>query len=251
VRQFLIEPAYRAAGGGRGKVFVVVESEIMSHHAQSALLKTLEEPPGGVTIILLCTREEDLLATTRSRCQVVRFRPLPLDFVADALAGHGVEPAEARFWAALTDGSLGRSRRLAETGLYALKRKLVGQLAEASPLGEQLVAAVEKRAKAEAAGEEGLAGTVASRRAGELLLGLLASVYRDALRVACGVGGPVAHADQRAEVEALARRFGPDRLGEILAQLSRYEQLLWRNLNAKLLWHNVAATCASAAPLEV
>jgi len=43
----------RSAGRGRGKVFVVLEAELMSAPAQNALLKTLEEPPPGVTLILI------------------------------------------------------------------------------------------------------------------------------------------------------------------------------------------------------
>jgi hypothetical protein len=42
-----------------------------------------------------------------------------------------------------------------------------------------------------------------------------------------------------------------DALTDILAQLARYEELLWRNVNAKLLWDNVAITCATAAAFEV
>lgn len=46
-------------------------------------------------------------------------------------------------------------------------------------------------------------------------------------------------------------RLGPSALAEILSQLARYEQLLWSNVNPKLLWQNVAITCATAAALEV
>ena len=84
-----------------------------------------------------------------------------------------------------------------------------------------------------------------------MLLGLIASVYRDAVTVACGADKPLIHADQPDAIAEIAERFGPEALAEILTQLGRYEQLLWRNLNPKLLWDNVAATCATAAALEV
>jgi len=256
IRQFLIEPAHRASGGGRGKVFVVLEAELMSGDAQSALLKTLEEPPPDVTIVLVCVRPDDLLPTTRSRCQIVRFAPLPAAFIVERLTGDGVAEAEARFWAALTGGSLGRSRRLAAADLYGFKRELVNLLAGppagvSAKLAPMLFRAMEARAKALVAETKGLAGTVASRRASELLLALVGSVYRDGLRAACGAGGEVVHADQQPAVGRIADRFGPDGLAEILTHLSRYEQLIWRNVNAKLLWDNVAVTCASAAALPV
>ncbi len=256
IRQFLIAPAHRSGGGGRGKVFVVLEAELMSPAAQNALLKTLEEPPPGVTIILICTRGEDLLPTTRSRCQLVRFGPLPADFVAERLVGDGVAPEQARFWSALTAGSLGRSARLAGTGMYEFKRDLLPRLGRLSPSGgaelaELLAAAMDKQAKALQREDESLAGTLAARRASQTLLALLASVYRDALRLACGTQTPLVHADQPDAVAALAGRFAPAGLAEILAQISRYEHLLWRNVNAKLLWDNVAITCAAGAALGV
>ena len=40
-------------------------------------------------------------------------------------------------------------------------------------------------------------------------------------------------------------------MAEVLEQLATYEQLLWRNVNQKLLWDNVAITCAAALPLRL
>ncbi len=256
VREFLIGPAYRAAAGGRGKIFVVAQAELLSIPAQNALLKTLEEPPTGVTIILLATSAADLLATTRSRCQGVRFRLLPLDFAADQLVRLGLPAAEAKFWAALTGGSLGQAKRLAEQDLYEFKKQLVAALAAApgetgGRLAEMLAKAMDKRAKKLQRGDENLAALLANRRVGGTLLALLASVYRDALGLACQARRPLVHADQADAVARIAERFGPTGTAEILSQLARYEQLIWRNVNTKLLWDNVAATCASAAPLNV
>ena len=256
IRQFLIAPANRASTGGRGKVFIVPQAELMSTPAQNALLKTLEEPPPGVTIILLCPSPGELLPTTRSRCQNIRFRPLATEFVAQALTAAGVDETEARFWAAFADGSLGRARMLASAGLYLFKRNLVSQLSALSTgqegaLAETLTKSMEARAKALRAADEQLAPTLASRQAGQTILALVASVYRDAMTEACAAHRPVVHAEQTEPIRKLAARFGPSGLAEILAQLARYEQLLWRNVNAKLLWDNVAITCATGAVLEV
>jgi len=256
VRQFLIDPAYRAPAGGRGKVFVVREAELLSIPSQNALLKTLEEPPPGVTIILTCTSAAELLATTRSRCQTLRFRPLPQAFVAGALVDAGVEDKQARFWAAMTAGSVGRALRLAEGELYEFKRELVSRLgalsgSQTAGLAELLVETTQREAKKQIRADPGLAATLANRQAGQMLLELLASVFRDALAVAAGCDRPLVHADQADAVGALAERFTPPVLAEILTQLARCEQLLWRNVNAKLLWDNVAITCATAATLTV
>lgn len=83
IREFLIEPAYKAAtlrdehtDSGIRKVFLIDEAELLragDNAAQNALLKTLEEPPEGTLIILVTAREDALLPTIRSRCQRVCF----------------------------------------------------------------------------------------------------------------------------------------------------------------------------------
>ncbi|MDO8848099.1 MAG: DNA polymerase III subunit delta' [Coriobacteriia bacterium] len=45
--------------------------------AANAFLKTLEEPPLDVVIVLLADDYDDVLPTIASRCQVVRFSPVP------------------------------------------------------------------------------------------------------------------------------------------------------------------------------
>jgi len=262
VRSFLIEPAGRASTRGRGKVFVVLEAELMSTPAQHALLKTLEEPPPGVTIALLCRTAEQMLATTRSRCAVLRFGPLPRAFVSARLAEAGVSAPEAEFWAAFTGGSVGEALRLAAGGkMYRLKQDLLERLAALGPagdagLGEHLASsadALAKSAVAAAKKQEGspeLARTLATRQAAQAILRLIASAFRDAMALAVGAGTPLANVDQTPAVRALAERLGPDRLAEALAQVAEYERLLWRNVNPKLIWDNVAITCASGAPME-
>jgi DNA polymerase-3 subunit delta' len=253
LRQFLIEPAHRSAAG-RGRVFVVRQAELMNHVAQNALLKTLEEPPAGVTILLLTTSPGELLATTRSRCQLVRFGPLPRAFVAERLVEAGVAAGEADFWAALTGGSIGRSLRLAESGLYELKQEVVSALAAAAPvdkLSPLLVKAMEAQAKPLTTGKDAVAASLANRQAGGRILSLIAALYRDALTVRAGADRPLIHADQTAEVRRIADRFNLDRLADILDHLARCERLIWRNVGAKLLWDNVAVSCTTAAPMGV
>lgn len=256
VREFIIAPASRRSARGRGKVFVVRQAEQMSDAAQNALLKTLEEPPPGVSLILICRSPDELLATTRSRCALVRFGPLPADFVIDRLIGEGVAPEQARFWASYTERSVGRALRLAKAGLYETKRELVDRLAaltdKADPqLGDWLVGQAEALAAAAVAEDKKLARTLATRQGAGLLLGLLASVYQDATARAGGSDRSPIHADQSDRICGIADALGAVVAADIVTQLTRCEQLLWRNVNAKTLWDNVVITCASGAPLDV
>lgn len=256
IRSFLIDPAYRSSTRGRGKVFIVLEAELMSTPAQNALLKTLEEPPAGVTIVLVCERPQQLLPTTLSRCGLVHLGPLPREFVAGRLREAGVEQTQADFWGAFTDGSLGRSLQLAAGGMYAMKRDVLDRLAAADAdmgeyfgkLAEEM--AVQAVAAAKSATGAELSKTLATRQASSLMLEIIASAFRDAMHAAAGVGSLV-HADQAGAIEALRRRFDPTQLADIIEQLSQFEEMLWRNVNAKVVWDNVAITCTSAARLEL
>jgi DNA polymerase-3 subunit delta' len=261
IRSFLIAPAYRSGSRGRGKVFVVLEAELMSRDAQNALLKTLEEPPPLTTIILIAERAEEMLPTTLSRCSIVRFGPLPRDFVVGRLVEKNIAKQEAQFWAAFTDGSLGRALELADRGMYPVKCDMIQRLAELGPagaadLGAHLAKVMEKLADQEVAAVQqaegaALSKTLASRKAAAAMLQLIAGAVHDALALKSGAAMPVVHADQPDAIQALARRFEPAQLAQIIEQLSEYEELLWRNVNPKIVWDNVVITCASAAPLGI
>lgn len=126
VRHFLLERAAMTAARGRGKVFIVCEAETMSPQAQNALLKTLEEPPKGTFLILLCASAEQLLATTLSRCQNVRFSPLPSQFVREQLnvARDALSNEEIEWIADYSNGSLGRAITLAEQQQFPIFQRI-------------------------------------------------------------------------------------------------------------------------------
>ncbi len=261
IRSFLISPAGRSATRGKGKIFVVLEAELMSIPAQNALLKTLEEPPPGVTIILITQRPEQLLPTTLSRCCLIRFANLPAGFVTSHLIACEMEPAEAAFWAAFSEGSIGRSTKLAAQGMYELKCDVIRRLGELTPLGDvelgehltKLTDGLAAKAVTAAKKLDGanLSKQLASRRAAGAMMELIASAFRDAMAVASGCDRPLIHSDQAADIQAIAGRFEPPQLARIVESLSRCEQLLWRNVNPKTVWDNVVIACATAAPLGV
>jgi DNA polymerase-3 subunit delta' len=240
----------------------------MSEFAQNCLLKTLEEPPPDVTIILVCEQPEQLLPTTLSRCCMVRFGPLPRDFVVRGLCRLEVAAAEAEFWAAFTDGSIGRSISLSRQGLYAIKTDFVqrlGALTHAGDVelgeyfvktGDKLADAAVRKTRQETGGE--LSDMLAKRRAAGIMLELIAAAYRDALHLVCAAAqeppaaaAPLVNADQRSVIEAIAARFDASQLAEIIEHLSEYESLLWRNVNPKTVWDNAVISCASACPLHL
>ncbi|MES9946944.1 MAG: DNA polymerase III subunit delta' [Candidatus Thiodiazotropha sp.] len=62
---------------GGNKVIAIQPAHRMNKAAANSLLKTLEEPTPGTVILLLTDQPGRLLATIRSRCQKIQFRPPP------------------------------------------------------------------------------------------------------------------------------------------------------------------------------
>jgi DNA polymerase-3 subunit delta' len=104
VEEPVIAAATRTPFEAARRVFVIEGVDQMNDQAANRMLKTLEEPPAFVHLLLLTDRPEDVLATISSRCQQVRFDPLPPQGVADRLIERGVEPGRALACARLAMG---------------------------------------------------------------------------------------------------------------------------------------------------
>jgi DNA polymerase-3 subunit delta' len=104
----------RTPAEGPHKVGIIVNAENMRADAQSVLLKTIEEPPPDSFIIITTSGKSTLLPTILSRCQPVRFVPLPLSIICDRLVEEaGITESAARRAAELSGGGWVRAQRLA------------------------------------------------------------------------------------------------------------------------------------------
>ena len=126
IRHFVVNRVGYTPVRGRAKVFVICEADEMSTAAQNALLKTLEEPPTTTFLVLLTGSPDQLLSTTRSRCQSVEFQGLPASFLEQRLqALHGDWPAEQRAWYVRgAAGRLGAMLADVEDGRFALHQRI-------------------------------------------------------------------------------------------------------------------------------
>lgn len=115
---------------GRRRVVIIDEADALVPAAQNALLKTLEEPPSASIFILVTARPDALLATVRSRCPQLRFRPLGPDDVAAALVKRGRSEAEARAVAASADGSIGHALEVSSGDLIESRDIAIRVLAQ-------------------------------------------------------------------------------------------------------------------------
>lgn len=69
--------SFRAEGGRRARLAVIVDADKLTRQAANRLLKTLEEPPLGGRILLSTSRIDALLPTVLSRCMRWRIDPPP------------------------------------------------------------------------------------------------------------------------------------------------------------------------------
>ena len=202
---------------GPRTVTVLDDAELMNEEAANALLKSLEEPARHAVLILLCADASRLPATILSRCQWVRFRPLPDAFVAERVRAllppedGAVSDAEVAYVSRFAGGSIERALSLVGSGLWDLKRAVVPLLAEmeesaALDIAERIAAWSRERAKTERVTSESREETALRREAARTALAAVTSALRDALVLATvGEEAPaLVNADQPEAIRALA-----------------------------------------------
>ncbi len=244
IEEPVVAAATRTPFESARRVFVIEEAHTLNDQAANRMLKTLEEPPSFVHLLLLTDRREDVLGTIASRCQHVRFDPLPPVLLAERL--QGVEPLRAQACARLALGDARLAERLASAEGQALRASAEGFVRAAleGATSKCPWTALLKDAKAagESAGEEAQErmaselellgskdrkrhereGLDARRRLErrarthtlDLALRLAELWLRDVLCLSAGAPELVYAVDRRAELEHDAQARGAARLGE-------------------------------------
>jgi DNA polymerase-3 subunit delta' len=199
---------------GRYRVLILDDADHLSDAAANAFLKTLEEPPPASLLTLIGTSPDRQLPTIVSRCQVIRFSPLPADVLAGHLISEGrvEDPAEAARLARLGGGSLSRAQALADPELLKFRTEWLQDLAQ--PRHDSVAWAGRLVQIVEGAGKE----SAARRERANLLLGFLVEFLRAALVLQQGGDVPQLEAAEARAARTLADRLPAERL---LAALER------------------------------
>lgn len=112
--------------------FIVIDgADSMTTEAANAFLKSLEEPHASTQFFLLAETLSDVLPTVRSRCGIVRYRPLSEGFVVSQLLKLTDDATKALVYARLSEGSVGRAIQYLGSGRLALRDGMVGLLQKA------------------------------------------------------------------------------------------------------------------------
>ncbi|SHG41705.1 DNA polymerase-3 subunit delta' [Thermosyntropha lipolytica DSM 11003] len=134
------------------RIAIIRDAHLLSMEGANALLKTLEEPPSYAVIILIAD-ENTLLETIVSRCQVIRFSPLPSRVLEEILLTRGISEEKAKEAARLGQGSVAYALHFGEeeisknwqTALYIVSilgrdgEAAIGEAAEKMEANPQLI----------------------------------------------------------------------------------------------------------------
>lgn len=98
--------ALKSTEGGY-KIMIIWHPEKMHPNCANSLLKILEEPPAGTLFILVTDSPDQVLGTIVSRTQMIEFRRIPEETIAEKLMGPGymLPQDQASYIAHLSAGS--------------------------------------------------------------------------------------------------------------------------------------------------
>jgi len=249
IRTFLIEKVSNRPMMGGHVVFVMDQAERVNTASQNAMLKVLEEPPAHCVIILLCSKPDQMLPTTLSRCQVLRFGEVSEQQIVKRLTGEGVDETEATFWARFSQGSLGRA--LAWSALevkgervYPLKKELVEkicslELADVVDTAEWMGQTAKKIAGEWANRLEDVSTTDINRRAQKGLIQMVAFVFGDVMKAGLGRTEGLVHADQGGCIRRLAGKIDPEKAAWNVEICGGMDKWVDSSVNEKLIFEQL------------
>ena len=265
----VVSAATRTPFEARRRVFVLERVDTMNDEVANRLLKTLEEPAAYVHLILMTDALGRVLETVVSRCQLVRFEPLPAATIAEQLVADGIPPERADACARLALGNAARARYLASPEGDELRSEVeqlvVAALAGGSDAGLEPWRPLLERAEARGlAAEEAIAEEAkrrlelepkgrerraiekdfeesakrearrARRESLELSLTLAALTFRDLICLAEDAAEAVLASDRAPALADQARSRDPRRLREAAERCEDVRQSLELNVSEDL-----------------
>ena len=216
---------------GRHVVGILTDADRVRTEAANSLLKLLEEPGPDVVLVLTAERVENVLPTILSRCQRVRFDPLPANAIEAALVERaGVEAGRAAFVARMADGSYTRALELLGSETLGEHRALALDFVRQAYVGRpDLLAPLIQTASG--LGRESLKGW----------LGLVTAWVRDlVLARAAGADARLVNVDQAEAVGKFVAALPEADLGAMVALVAEAAEAVEGNANATLVLTNLA-----------
>lgn len=222
---------------GAARVFIVEDADYMNEAASNALLKTLEEPPPSSHLVLTTSNPTALLATIRSRCQIIRFAPVAVDEIEKFLIEQESLPAaDAQLLARTAQGSIGRAVA-ADVDTYRGRREMMLSVVRALTVSfdrAQLLRAAEELAAAK------------DRQEYEQRLDALETLIRDAWALSLGrPSETIVNRDILTQLQQIAGKLTSEQAAAWLSQIEDLRGTLEVNINRRVASDALLMTMAT------
>ncbi|MDH5763587.1 MAG: DNA polymerase III subunit delta' [Nitrospinota bacterium] len=222
----------------KAKVAVVDQVEKMNLQACNAFLKTLEEPPSSTVLILITSNIYKLLPTMISRCQGIRFNPLPPEHIREILQKQEApewNPGEIDLRVGRSQGQVSRALSEEATQTSAYRREMIGLIDQVSFKRMDLLF---QWSKAMSKGSEPL----------PQILDEMTGLLRDLMFIKSGGNtGQLFNTDLWAELEPVARRKPLSHLLKMAEAVNQTQYALSGNANAQLALETMLLDFCEAA----
>lgn len=225
------------------KIFIIKDADRMNEESSNCLLKTLEEPTQNTIIILIANSLITIKDTIKSRCQTIRFHPIPADAIQKQLTNDNMDADknEIKWVSRFCNGSLGSAIGLLEKNFYAINNDIVNRLSGLS-LGQNLTFAKElseKYLSADISLEE-------KRQVLRSIFNCMLQYYRDILIVKIntkqGINYDNLHlfnSGCEGIIKTYSNNFTREQIMNIIEEISTSIKYLDYNLNINLLVENL------------
>ncbi len=223
IRGILREASFRPYAGAM-KVFIIDNAHKLNTEAANSLLKILEEPPKSTLIILITHKPQNIIKTVLSRCKMIKFSPLVrAELEAVLIKNYSLDKPSAHFLAYYAEGRLGLALKLKDSLQLQEKNKIFDSFVlSAKPLDRNLMGQTKEQLR--------------------FSLNILASWFRDLYLLKAGLRDKeIIHLDRQEDLLKLIPKFSFKQLDDIIAAISESTLYLERNINSKLILHNLGA----------
>ncbi len=228
------------------KIFIIKEADNMNEEASNCLLKTLEEPSPNTIIILIANTMTPIKDTIRSRCQIIRFQPIPSHIIESRLTDKSDADASKIGWISrFCNGSLGNALHLLDTNHYDVNNDIITRMTE--PDMDNLVFAEEIIDSYLSDGDS----LEEKRQILKSILHCILQLYRDLLIVKVMNEHdvqqekiPLFNADREDSLQKYANYLTQEQIMYVIDEVLEFIKYIDFNLNINLLVENIITRIA-------
>lgn len=210
----------------KARFFIIDDADKMNNQASNALLKTLEEPAETTYLFLITSRPDALLPTILSRCQTLRFAPIPaIEIEKHLLETKQFAIDDAELLSLLSNGNIGLAKTL-DLPKFREQRDLMLKVLQ-SLLIENNRAFLLKTA------EE--MNDAKNKDAYENFLDILQTLIHDIWKIKLGANEfSIVNRDYKTQIKILAEKSDAKRLAKWLKDIELLRENFAVNLNKKI-----------------